>query len=391
MTPSSVTMKASIQRKPRFCIHRIRNTSSAVMMHADLERNAEQQIEPDRGADHLGEVGGADRDLGQHPQRPRHRAREGVAAGLRQIAAGADAEPRAQRLQQDRHQVGQQRDGQQRVAELRAARERGRPVARVHVADGDQVARAEKGDAASATSTRSGASRWSRTPRTATARRARAASRGPRRLAARDPGGDFDCGNVVMRQSCTACLQITLLRIICNCRLRNQTAAAGSQFVVRQLHPTIAMSRRSNRSAMERAGRWRAERMQRPVGRSDIGYFSSRGLPFAGSWPNLLLVRKRSGRTRPASPRLPRQAASSLSDSVKTRPPASIQVSPSAALKVFRSDSAAVLVALQAHAAAARHLRHLVEREDHHLAVLADRGDQFALDHAHAHAPRRAA
>ena len=36
--------------------------------HAELERNAEQQIEPDRGADHLGEVGGADGDLGQHPQ-----------------------------------------------------------------------------------------------------------------------------------------------------------------------------------------------------------------------------------------------------------------------------------------------------------------------------------
>ena len=64
--------------------------------HADLERNAEQQIEPDRRADHLGEVGRADRDLGQQPQRPRHRARERVAAGLRQIAAGADAQPRTQ-------------------------------------------------------------------------------------------------------------------------------------------------------------------------------------------------------------------------------------------------------------------------------------------------------
>ena len=32
MTPSSVTISASIQRKPMFCIHRIRNTSSAVMI-----------------------------------------------------------------------------------------------------------------------------------------------------------------------------------------------------------------------------------------------------------------------------------------------------------------------------------------------------------------------
>ena len=36
---------------------------------ADLERNAEQQIEADRRADHLGEVGGADGELGEHPER----------------------------------------------------------------------------------------------------------------------------------------------------------------------------------------------------------------------------------------------------------------------------------------------------------------------------------
>ena len=57
--------------------------------HAELERNAEQEVEPDRGADHLGQIGGADRDLRQHPERPRHRARKRVAAGLRQVAAGA--------------------------------------------------------------------------------------------------------------------------------------------------------------------------------------------------------------------------------------------------------------------------------------------------------------
>ena len=70
ITPSSVTMKASIQRKPRFCIHRIRNTSSAVISDADLERYAEKQVESDGGADDFGQVGGADRDFGQHPERP---------------------------------------------------------------------------------------------------------------------------------------------------------------------------------------------------------------------------------------------------------------------------------------------------------------------------------
>ena len=48
----------------------------------------------------------------------RHEARKGIAAGLGEIAPGADAEPRAQRLQHDRHHVGQQRHRQQRVAEL---------------------------------------------------------------------------------------------------------------------------------------------------------------------------------------------------------------------------------------------------------------------------------
>ena len=42
-----------------------------------------------------------------------------------------------------------------------------------------------------------------------------------------------------------------------------------------------------------------------------------------------------------------------------------------------------LLVALQPHAAPARHLRHLVEREDHHLAISADGRHQFAVDRGH--------
>ena len=108
--------------------------------HADLERNSEQQIEPDRGADHFGQVGGADRKLGERPERPGDEARERIAAGLRQIAPRGDAEPGAQRLQDDRHDVGDERYEQQRVAEFRAAGERGRPIAGVHIADGDEIA-----------------------------------------------------------------------------------------------------------------------------------------------------------------------------------------------------------------------------------------------------------
>ena len=79
------------------------------------------------------------------PQRIGRPARIGVAAGLRQVAAGGDGEARAQRLQHDRHDVGDERDDEQRVAELGAAGERGGPVAGVHVADRNQVAGAQEG------------------------------------------------------------------------------------------------------------------------------------------------------------------------------------------------------------------------------------------------------
>ena len=155
------------------------------MQHADLERNAEQQIEPDRGADHLGEIGGADRDLGQQPQRHRTRARKRVAAGLREVAPGGDAEPRAQRLQQDRHHVGQQRDGQQRVAELASRRRARSPNCRGPCSRPRPDSRARERRAACATTDRSGASGSSRTLRPATACRRRGASLGRARPPAR--------------------------------------------------------------------------------------------------------------------------------------------------------------------------------------------------------------
>ena len=66
------------------------------------------------------------------------------AAGLGQVVARADAQAHGERLQQDRHQVRQHDHAEQRVAEPGAAGEVGGPVARVHVADRDEVARAGK-------------------------------------------------------------------------------------------------------------------------------------------------------------------------------------------------------------------------------------------------------
>ena len=56
-----------------------------------------------------------------------------IAAGLREVAPRDDAELDAEMLEQDRHQVGNHDDAEQRVAELRAAREVGGPIAGIHV------------------------------------------------------------------------------------------------------------------------------------------------------------------------------------------------------------------------------------------------------------------
>ena len=104
------------------------------------QRQAEQQVERDRRADHFRQVARRDRDLAQQPQHDRRRPRVAVAAGLRQVAAAGDPQPRRERLQQDRHQVGDHDHAEQRVAVPRAAGEVGRPISRVHVADGDEIA-----------------------------------------------------------------------------------------------------------------------------------------------------------------------------------------------------------------------------------------------------------
>ena len=86
--------------------------------NANLQRDAEQQVQPDGGADHLGDVGRDDRQFGGDPQGDCDKGRKGVAAGLGQIAAGGDGKPGTQRLQHDGHQVRHQCHRQQSIAEL---------------------------------------------------------------------------------------------------------------------------------------------------------------------------------------------------------------------------------------------------------------------------------
>ena len=137
---------------------------------APEERQVEEQVQGDGGADDFGQVAGGDGDFAEDPEEDRRRARVAVAAGLREVASAGDAEAGGERLQQDRHQVRDHDDAQERVAVAGAAGEVGGPVARVHVADRDQVARAGEGQHLSPEPRAGRAPRLSRGPRGGSAR-----------------------------------------------------------------------------------------------------------------------------------------------------------------------------------------------------------------------------
>ncbi len=84
------------------------------------------------------------RDLRQHPQRKARPAAVALVAKLRQVALRGHAQLQGQALQQNRHQVREHDDEQQRVAETRPAGDVGGPVAGIHVAHRDQKSRPQK-------------------------------------------------------------------------------------------------------------------------------------------------------------------------------------------------------------------------------------------------------
>ena len=107
------------------------------------QRHAEEQVQPERGAEELGDVGRHRHDLGLHPHAPGERAREALAHDLGIVAVGDDPELGREVLDQHRHHVRQQHDPQQQVAELRAAFDVRGEVARVDVGDRGDERRAE--------------------------------------------------------------------------------------------------------------------------------------------------------------------------------------------------------------------------------------------------------
>jgi hypothetical protein len=99
------------------------------------EPDAGQELEADRRAEELREIG-RDRDhLGLDPERDRDPGRELVAADLGEVSPRRDAELRRERLDQHRHQVRGDDHPHERVAVPRAAGDVRREVAWVDVGD----------------------------------------------------------------------------------------------------------------------------------------------------------------------------------------------------------------------------------------------------------------
>ena len=105
----------------------------------DEQRHAEQEVEADRRAEELGDVGRHRHQLGLDPQAPSAHRGKRVTALLGQRAAGDDAQLRREVLDEHRDEVRREHDPHQLVAELGAALEVGGEVPRVDVRDrGDE-------------------------------------------------------------------------------------------------------------------------------------------------------------------------------------------------------------------------------------------------------------
>jgi hypothetical protein len=110
------------------------------------QRQPDQQVQRDRPADDLGQVGHHHHDLGLQPHGQPDRGRHRTAAVLGQVAPGDQAELARQVLHQDSHGTGRDHHPQQRRAEAGARRQVGGHVARIHVGDGGQERRPQRGD-----------------------------------------------------------------------------------------------------------------------------------------------------------------------------------------------------------------------------------------------------
>jgi hypothetical protein len=104
-----------------------------------------KEVQPDRGADDLGQVGGHRDQLGLQPQAPPHRGAAAFAAYLGQRLPGDDPDLRGEELDGHGQQAGEQHHPGESVAEGRAGTDVDGEVPRIHVGDGGDEGRAEHG------------------------------------------------------------------------------------------------------------------------------------------------------------------------------------------------------------------------------------------------------
>ena len=108
------------------------------------ERDPEDQVEAESGADDLGDVARHRDYLGLDPEPDRGPPRVALAAELGEVLPGRDPELRRLGLDKHRDEVRRQHHPEQQVAELGAAGDVGREVPGVDVGDGRDEGRAEE-------------------------------------------------------------------------------------------------------------------------------------------------------------------------------------------------------------------------------------------------------
>ncbi len=110
------------------------------------EGQAEQQVQRDCPAHHLGEVGGGGHDFGLQPEGAAPERLEPLTQDLRQALAGDDPELGGLVLDEDGHDVGDHEDPHQQVAVLRSGGQVGGHVSGVHVGDRRDERRPQQAD-----------------------------------------------------------------------------------------------------------------------------------------------------------------------------------------------------------------------------------------------------
>ena len=140
ITPTNAAITASSLRNPRLWSAEDDEGGDAGEERGREERQAREQVDADRGADELGDVGRHRDQLGLDPEQERDVRRENRSRQTSgRFMPGRDPELGAHRLDQHRHQVRDENDPEEQVAELRPARHVGREVAGIDVGDrGDE-------------------------------------------------------------------------------------------------------------------------------------------------------------------------------------------------------------------------------------------------------------